>query len=184
MTSVTWGQALHDRGIFYAPDYAINAGGLIRVAQEYAGYDDRLARDKVLLIHDTIAEIAERSRRQNRPPSQIADDMENAQTLTSLAFKRAFGPPPQPIADDRGCRQRRANVMVAGALPHFPQNPRPFVDNLILQMSWSAATNRVMPSSPNAQLAVLTPVAMVPRCLPAGEKTRTPPGPVANRLPA
>ena len=33
------GQALKDMGILYAPDYAINAGGLINVANEIDGYN-------------------------------------------------------------------------------------------------------------------------------------------------
>jgi leucine dehydrogenase len=42
------GDDLHARGILYAPDYAINAGGLINVAQEVKGYDVTLAREQTL----------------------------------------------------------------------------------------------------------------------------------------
>jgi leucine dehydrogenase len=69
------GRTLHERGIFYAPDYAINAGGLINVAQELVGYDAEAVRGKVTRIYDTIAEIAERSQRLDRPPSEIADEL-------------------------------------------------------------------------------------------------------------
>jgi leucine dehydrogenase len=69
------GRALKERGIFYAPDYAINAGGLINVAEEYRGYDRERARKKTLAIYDTIADIAERSQRENLPPEVIADRM-------------------------------------------------------------------------------------------------------------
>ncbi len=69
------GRALHARGIFYAPDYAINAGGLINVASEYAGYDGDRARKQTLAIYDTILAIAERSRRDDLPPGEIADRM-------------------------------------------------------------------------------------------------------------
>ena len=55
------GDDLHARGILYAPDYAINAGGLVNVAQEVIGYDAEKAREKTLEIYDTIHEIAERS---------------------------------------------------------------------------------------------------------------------------
>src|SRR5262245_50582566 len=44
------GDDLHARGILYAPDYAINAGGLVNVAQEVKGYDAKAARDKTLEI--------------------------------------------------------------------------------------------------------------------------------------
>jgi leucine dehydrogenase len=68
-------QELSRRNIFYAPDYVINAGGLINVAQEYAGYDADKARQKASRIYDTIHKIAERSRSQNRPPGEIADEL-------------------------------------------------------------------------------------------------------------
>jgi leucine dehydrogenase len=67
------GKALQARGIFYAPDYAINGGGLINVAEEYAGYDAARARAKTMAIYDTIADIIERSRREKTPPEVIAD---------------------------------------------------------------------------------------------------------------
>ena len=69
------GAELVRRGIFYAPDYVINAGGLINVAQEYAGYDAQKARDKASNLYLTIREIAERARSTGRPPGQIADEM-------------------------------------------------------------------------------------------------------------
>jgi leucine dehydrogenase len=69
------GRALHQRGIFYAPDYAINAGGLINVAEEYAGYDKERAKTKTLAVYDTIAQIIERSRAEKQPPEVVADRM-------------------------------------------------------------------------------------------------------------
>ncbi|MBM4357665.1 MAG: amino acid dehydrogenase [Deltaproteobacteria bacterium] len=69
------GDDLHSRGILYAPDYAINAGGLINVAMELQGYDAAKARAKTLLVHDTIREIAERSRASFTPTYRVADRM-------------------------------------------------------------------------------------------------------------
>lgn len=69
------GQVLQARGIFFAPDYAINAGGLINVAQEFRGYDPEAARAKTEAIHDTIAEIAHRALRTGAAPADIADGM-------------------------------------------------------------------------------------------------------------
>jgi leucine dehydrogenase len=67
------GEDLHARGILYAPDYAINAGGLINVAQEVSGYDANLARSKTLKLYDTIWDIAERSAKLNAPTYRVAD---------------------------------------------------------------------------------------------------------------
>ena len=51
------GDELHRRGIIYAPDFAINAGGLINVAIELRGYNAKLAHKMVESIHDTVARI-------------------------------------------------------------------------------------------------------------------------------
>ena len=48
------GEALSERGILYAPDYVINAGGLINVADELEGYNERRAT-RVMRIEDRIA---------------------------------------------------------------------------------------------------------------------------------
>ncbi len=66
------GQALYARGIFYAPDYAINAGGLINVAEEFSGYDRQRALDKTLRIYDTMLSIIERSRREKLAPVLVS----------------------------------------------------------------------------------------------------------------
>jgi leucine dehydrogenase len=67
------GDDLHARGILYAPDYAINAGGLINVAQEVLGYDAKLARDKTNKLYDTIWDIAERSAKLHAPTYRVTD---------------------------------------------------------------------------------------------------------------
>ncbi len=67
------GDDLHARGILYAPDYAINAGGLVNVAQEVKGYDTKLARESTLKIYDTIMNICESSKRLNAPTHKVAD---------------------------------------------------------------------------------------------------------------
>ncbi len=69
------GAALMQRGIVYAPDYAINAGGLVNVAQEYVGYDAEKARSRTMKIYDTILEIAERARKAMTPTDKIANKM-------------------------------------------------------------------------------------------------------------
>lgn len=69
------GDDLHARGILYAPDYAINAGGLVNVAQEAKGYDASAATKKTLEIFDTILDIAQRSERTHTPTYRIADIM-------------------------------------------------------------------------------------------------------------
>jgi leucine dehydrogenase len=67
------GDDLHFRGILYAPDYAINAGGLVNVAQEVLGYDADTSRRKTMSIYDTIYEIADRSFKTSTPTYRVAD---------------------------------------------------------------------------------------------------------------
>ena len=55
------------------PTTRINGGGLINVAEEFAGYDAANARRKTLAIYDTIAEIIERSKREKIQPEVITD---------------------------------------------------------------------------------------------------------------
>ncbi len=69
------GDDLMQRGILYAPDYAINAGGLINVAQEVAGYDEPSVRERTLNIYDTIFEIADRAHHAMAPTYRIADTL-------------------------------------------------------------------------------------------------------------
>lgn len=69
------GDDVNARGILYAPDYAINAGGLINVAFEVTGYDPQKSRERVMQIYDTIYEIGERSMRSMTPTYRVADLM-------------------------------------------------------------------------------------------------------------
>ena len=69
------GDDLNARGILYAPDYAINAGGLINVALELQGYDADKARHQTGKVYDTIYEIGERSLKSLTPTYRVADLM-------------------------------------------------------------------------------------------------------------
>lgn len=69
------GESLFQRGILYAPDYAINAGGLINVAEEVKGYDAARARERTMKLYDTLLEICERSARLQLPTYRVADTM-------------------------------------------------------------------------------------------------------------
>ncbi len=67
------GDVLFARGILYAPDYAINAGGLIHVASEHRGYDAAAVRERTMKIHGTVLEIARRALQKGVSPHRIAD---------------------------------------------------------------------------------------------------------------
>ena len=69
------GVALQARGILYAPDYVINAGGLINIAEELGprGYARERALAKVQVIPDTLMEVFQRANREGTPSSVVAD---------------------------------------------------------------------------------------------------------------
>jgi leucine dehydrogenase len=69
------GYALMQRGIVYAPDYAINAGGIMNIYNEIGGYDAKKAWDHVAQIRGTVAKILERAKNDKMPPHIIADRM-------------------------------------------------------------------------------------------------------------
>jgi len=68
------GQMLLDNGILYAPDYVINAGGLINVASELEGYNEERAHDQASKIYDTILDILNYSE-ENDTPSYVASNI-------------------------------------------------------------------------------------------------------------
>ncbi|MCL9796162.1 Leu/Phe/Val dehydrogenase [Frankia sp. AgKG'84/4] len=51
------GRRLADAGVLYAPDFVVNAGGLIQVADEIEGYSPQRARARASQILDTTAEV-------------------------------------------------------------------------------------------------------------------------------
>jgi valine dehydrogenase (NAD+) len=64
---------LEDRGILYAPDYVVNSGGLIQVADEIEGYSEARARAKATEIYDTTRRIFSLAAAEGVPPSVAAD---------------------------------------------------------------------------------------------------------------
>jgi len=70
------GVRLMDRGILFAPDYVINAGGIINVSGETTGdYDVEWVNRKVDNIYNTLIHIFERAEQEDRPTNVVADEM-------------------------------------------------------------------------------------------------------------
>lgn len=78
------GARLAERDILFAPDYVINAGGVISVAREYLG---RSSEDEVRVevghIPERLAQIFAAARDSKRPTNIVADEM--AQRIVALA---------------------------------------------------------------------------------------------------
>jgi leucine dehydrogenase len=69
------GEALAERDILYAPDYVINAGGLINVADELESYDQTRATKRVARIYDAVRRIIAISKRDGVPTNLAADTL-------------------------------------------------------------------------------------------------------------
>lgn len=69
------GQALFERGILYAPDYVINAGGIIFAATKYGRKPDTEIQQRIEELGHTLTKIFERSAQENQPTNLISDLM-------------------------------------------------------------------------------------------------------------
>lgn len=67
------GDELFKKGILYAPDYAINAGGLINVSMELQGYNENRVERMIHGIYYTMKKIFEDSEKENLPEYKCAD---------------------------------------------------------------------------------------------------------------
>jgi leucine dehydrogenase len=86
------GTELMERGILYAPDYVINAGGIIDVSYERGGtYDRDTAIRHIEQIYDTLIEIFERAKEDGLPTNLVADQ---------VAEERFKNKVPTPVAGD------------------------------------------------------------------------------------
>ncbi|HEX8574157.1 MAG TPA: Glu/Leu/Phe/Val dehydrogenase dimerization domain-containing protein [Allosphingosinicella sp.] len=70
------GQLIHQRGILYAPDYVINAGGIINVSTEYLkDGDETTVRGRIEQIPVRLEQIWSESAATGRNPAEVADAM-------------------------------------------------------------------------------------------------------------
>ncbi|MDR2871828.1 MAG: leucine dehydrogenase [Xanthomonadaceae bacterium] len=67
------GDELHRRGILFAPDYAVNAGGVMNVSLEIDGYNRERAMRLIRTIYHNVSKIFELSEKDNITPQYAAD---------------------------------------------------------------------------------------------------------------
>ena len=82
------GQILHEKGILYAPDYVINAGGVINVADELYGYNRDRAMKRVETIYDSLKKIFAISKEENIPTYAAANRLAE-QRIARVAKSRS-----------------------------------------------------------------------------------------------
>lgn len=87
------GERLAERGILYAPDFVVNAGGLINVFEEMRGYEKNRAMHHVDSIHDATIRILEKARNDGTNPHVAAVSVaeERMKTIGDLRRFRRHG---------------------------------------------------------------------------------------------
>lgn len=73
LAHMQYGKALHARGILYAPDFVVNAGGLIQASALYIHRDKNRAQEQISHIYDTLLEIFARSAIESIPPAEVSE---------------------------------------------------------------------------------------------------------------
>lgn len=90
LKDTTHGDLIHEMGIVYAPDYVINAGGVINVADELYGYNQERALNKVEQIYASIEKVIEISKRDGIPTYVAADRMAEERIETMRNSRSQF----------------------------------------------------------------------------------------------
>jgi glutamate dehydrogenase/leucine dehydrogenase len=80
------GDALARRGILYAPDYLVNAGGLIRGAEYYL-LKRAESRDSLARIYDRMRHVLELGRQRGVSTARVADELAEARLKRPKFFR-------------------------------------------------------------------------------------------------
>jgi leucine dehydrogenase len=73
------GTALYRRGVTYAPDYVVNAGGIINVVAEFNREPAHSVEERVSQIGNRVAQLLWRASVERRPPGEVADEVARRQ---------------------------------------------------------------------------------------------------------
>tara|TARA_R100000908_G_scaffold65235_1_gene53061 strand:+ start:51708 stop:52883 length:1176 start_codon:yes stop_codon:yes gene_type:complete len=84
------GQMLLDKGIIYAPDYVINAGGIINIASELEGYNEKRAMQNAGNIYTTITDILNYSEEHGIPAHKASNDLAEKRIETVGKIKNKY----------------------------------------------------------------------------------------------
>jgi leucine dehydrogenase len=80
--------ALAARGIIYAPDFVVNAGGIINLAEEFVGYDRESARRRTVKIAGTVRRVFALARAERVPPGHAAEQLARRRIAEEGAGRR------------------------------------------------------------------------------------------------
>ena len=84
------GDQLEERGILYAPDYVLNAGGLINVNSELEGWSAERAKRKAGEIYDTLLRLFDLAKEEGIPTYRAADRLAERRIAAVAKLKRTW----------------------------------------------------------------------------------------------
>jgi leucine dehydrogenase len=84
------GEDLEKKGILYAPDYVINAGGLINVNSELENWSAERAQRKAAEIYDTMIRVYELAKEERLPTYKAADRLAEKRIAMAMKLKRTW----------------------------------------------------------------------------------------------
>ena len=84
------GEGLEKKGILYAPDYVINAGGLINVYGELNEWSSDRSKRKAGDIYNTLLRIFERAKAEGVPTSVAADRVAESRIMEARQLQRTY----------------------------------------------------------------------------------------------
>lgn len=84
------GLILKEKGILYAPDYLVNAGGVMNVSIEFEGWADSKSRRMIDTIYDKTLEVFKISDEQNIPVNKAADVMAEKRIESMRNIKNGY----------------------------------------------------------------------------------------------
>jgi len=85
------GDALHARGILYAPDYIVNAGGLLSLLFEVGEADEDGVLARVKGIGERVAELLAEAQRRGEAPHAVADRIAEERLAAARASRQGAG---------------------------------------------------------------------------------------------
>jgi leucine dehydrogenase len=83
------GRLLYNKGVLYAPDYVINAGGMLNASGDIFGqYDINQVMERVTRLYDATLRIFEMAKQKNQPINEVADDMARQKIATGRSRQK------------------------------------------------------------------------------------------------
>jgi valine dehydrogenase (NAD+) len=82
--------SLHERGVVYCPDYLVNAGGVIQVAEELRGFSFERARAKATKIHDATLAVLRTAEAEGVTPLETAHRLAERRMASVAAIHRIW----------------------------------------------------------------------------------------------